>query len=56
MLEVMDTYSGGWNILVIAICECISLGYCYGKIPCGYTVNGQNLIYCNGVFVKLKPL
>ncbi|KAJ8304359.1 hypothetical protein KUTeg_017942 [Tegillarca granosa] len=31
MLEVMDTYSGGWNILVIAICECLSLGYVYGR-------------------------
>ncbi|XP_053405697.1 sodium-dependent proline transporter-like isoform X2 [Mercenaria mercenaria] len=30
MLEVMDTYSGGWNILFIAICECISLCYVYG--------------------------
>ncbi|XP_069138576.1 sodium- and chloride-dependent neutral and basic amino acid transporter B(0+)-like isoform X1 [Argopecten irradians] len=30
MLEVMDTYSGGWNILVIAICECISIGWIYG--------------------------
>ncbi|XP_060551998.1 sodium-dependent proline transporter-like isoform X1 [Ruditapes philippinarum] len=30
MLEVMDTYSGGWNIMFIAICECISLCYVYG--------------------------
>ncbi|WAQ98410.1 SC6A5-like protein, partial [Mya arenaria] len=30
MLEVMDTYAGGWNIMFIAICECISLCYVYG--------------------------
>ena len=31
MLEVMDTYSGGWNIMFIALCECISVGYVYGE-------------------------
>ena len=31
MLEVMDTYSGGWNIMFVALCECISIGYVYGK-------------------------
>ena len=30
MLELMDTYSGGWNLLFIALCECISLSYFYG--------------------------
>nr|WLN44359.1 AAT4 [Sinonovacula rivularis] len=30
MLEVMDTYSGGWNIMFIAICECVSICYIYG--------------------------
>lgn len=27
----MDTYSGGWSILFIAIFECISIGWVYGK-------------------------
>ncbi|XP_050400598.1 sodium- and chloride-dependent neutral and basic amino acid transporter B(0+) [Patella vulgata] len=30
MLDLMDYYSGGWNVLVIALCECIALGYVYG--------------------------
>ncbi|KAL4227906.1 hypothetical protein ACF0H5_013346 [Mactra antiquata] len=30
MLEVMDTYSGGWNIMFIALCECLSICYVYG--------------------------
>lgn len=30
MLEIMDTYSGGWSILFIAIFECISVGWIYG--------------------------
>lgn len=30
MLTVMDDYSGGWNVLVIALLECISVGYVYG--------------------------
>lgn len=30
MLELMDTYSGGWNLLFIAFCECISISYIYG--------------------------
>ena len=32
MLEIMDTYSGGWSILFIAIFECISVGWIYGKV------------------------
>ena len=31
MLEVMDTYAGAWNIMCIAMCECISICYVYGK-------------------------
>lgn len=31
MLSIMDTYSGGWSILFIAIFECISVGWVYGK-------------------------
>ncbi|XP_011417902.3 sodium-dependent proline transporter isoform X2 [Magallana gigas] len=30
MLSIMDTYSGGWSILFIAIFECISVGWVYG--------------------------
>ena len=30
MLTVMDDYAGGWNVLVIALLECISIGYVYG--------------------------
>lgn len=30
MLELMDTYSGGWNLLFIALCECVSISYFYG--------------------------
>ena len=31
VLTVMDDYSGGWNVLLIAILECISIGWVYGK-------------------------
>ncbi|KAL5004096.1 hypothetical protein ScPMuIL_017552 [Solemya velum] len=30
MLDMMDTYAGGWNILFISFCECISLCLVYG--------------------------
>lgn len=30
MLQLMDHYSGGWNVLVIAFFECISIAYVYG--------------------------
>ncbi|KAK2151064.1 hypothetical protein LSH36_377g03025 [Paralvinella palmiformis] len=30
MLQLMDHYSGGWNVLLIAFCECISIAYVYG--------------------------
>ena len=36
MLQLMDHYSGGWNVLLIAFCECISIAYVYGKL----TVDG----------------
>ncbi|XP_061174045.1 sodium-dependent proline transporter-like [Saccostrea echinata] len=30
MLEIMDTYAGGWSVLFIAIFECISIAWIYG--------------------------
>ncbi|XP_061174046.1 sodium-dependent proline transporter-like [Saccostrea echinata] len=30
MIEIMDTYSGGWGVLFIAIFECISIAWIYG--------------------------
>jgi len=30
MLTVIDTYAGGWNVLVIAFLECICISYVYG--------------------------
>ncbi|KAL4227908.1 Sodium- and chloride-dependent glycine transporter 2 [Mactra antiquata] len=30
LLELLDTYSGGWNIMFIALCECLSISYVYG--------------------------
>lgn len=30
LLELMDYYAGGWNVLVIACCECICIAYFYG--------------------------
>ena len=27
----MDHYAGGWNVLVLALCECIAIAYVYGK-------------------------
>ena len=32
MLTLMDSYSGGWNVLLIAILECIGISYVYGKM------------------------
>ena len=31
MLQVMDHYSGGWNVLIIAFVEVICVGWVYGK-------------------------
>lgn len=30
LLDLVDTYAGGWNVLVIAICECVAICYVYG--------------------------
>jgi solute carrier family 6 amino acid transporter-like protein 5/7/9/14 len=30
LLTLMDTYSGGWNVLLIAFLECLCIGYIYG--------------------------
>jgi solute carrier family 6 amino acid transporter-like protein 5/7/9/14 len=30
MLQLMDTYSGGWNVLLLALCECLCIAYVYG--------------------------
>ena len=30
MLALMDVYVGGWNVMFIVICECISVCYVYG--------------------------
>ncbi|XP_071114841.1 sodium- and chloride-dependent neutral and basic amino acid transporter B(0+)-like [Haliotis cracherodii] len=30
MLDLMDTYAGGWNVLVISVCECIAISLVYG--------------------------
>ena len=32
MLQLMDHYSGGWNVLLIALFECVCIAYVYGKI------------------------
>ena len=56
MLEVMDTYSGGWNILFIAICECISICYIYGKYFCFNGNNGDHyLTYYHEIALRKKP-
>ena len=31
MLQLMDTYTGGWAILLIGLVECIAVGWIYGK-------------------------
>ena len=31
MLQLMDSYCGGWAILTIGLCECIAVGWVYGK-------------------------
>ena len=31
MLDLMDNYAGGWNVLVIAACECIAIAWVYGQ-------------------------
>jgi SNF family Na+-dependent transporter len=30
-LQLMDTYAGGWGLLVIGLCEVIALGWVYGS-------------------------
>ena len=30
VLTIFDHYAGGWNVLVIAVLECVSVGYLYG--------------------------
>ncbi len=31
MLQLMDTYCGGWAILTIGLMECISIAWIYGE-------------------------
>lgn len=30
LLDLVDTYAGGWNVLVISLCECIAVAWVYG--------------------------
>ncbi|XP_067951396.1 sodium- and chloride-dependent glycine transporter 1-like [Watersipora subatra] len=30
LLDLLDTYSGGWNVLLLALLECLAVGYTYG--------------------------
>lgn len=30
-LQIMDHYAGGWNVLIIAVCECWGVSLVYGK-------------------------
>ncbi|ELU04638.1 hypothetical protein CAPTEDRAFT_155040 [Capitella teleta] len=30
MLQIMDHYAAAWNVLIIALCECIAIAYIYG--------------------------
>ncbi|XP_064638944.1 sodium-dependent proline transporter-like [Lineus longissimus] len=30
LLQLMDEYSGGWNVLLISLCECMSIAWVYG--------------------------
>ena len=32
MLQLMDTYCGGWSILLIGLVECIAVAWVYGKV------------------------
>ena len=32
MLSLMDHYSGGWNVLIIAAFELACIGWVYGKL------------------------
>ena len=34
MLQLMDTYCGGWAILIIGISECAAIAWVYGKSKC----------------------
>ncbi|CAD5113084.1 DgyrCDS2274 [Dimorphilus gyrociliatus] len=30
MLQLVDTFAGGWNVMLIALCECLGIIYVYG--------------------------
>ena len=47
MLQLMDTYCGGWAILIIGLFESIAIGWIYGKIKERlYDKNISNHSYC----------
>lgn len=31
MLQLVDTFAGGWNVMLIALCECLGIIYVYGN-------------------------
>jgi len=48
MLDVLDTYSGGWNVLLIALLECIAIAYTYGV--CRFIKDIEVMITPTGCF------
>ena len=39
MLQLMDTYCGGWAILVIGLTECIAIAWVYGEYSRSYVIS-----------------
>lgn len=38
MLQLMDDFSAGWNVLLIAFFECAAVGWVYGKEQTAFSV------------------
>jgi solute carrier family 6 amino acid transporter-like protein 5/7/9/14 len=52
MLQLMDIYSGGWNVLLLALAECLCIAYVYGFMRYREDINIMIKSSCSGKTFK----
>ena len=56
MLSLMDHYSGGWNVLIIAAFELACIGWVYGKLSYHvHIIQGPELSFALHVYEIFAP-
>jgi solute carrier family 6 amino acid transporter-like protein 5/7/9/14 len=51
VLQLMDHYSGGWNVFILALCECLCIAYIYGLGQMCFS--GQRFPFYNDIMIMI---